>query len=215
VVVIRMNCRSSPSPLWTGGFRSGEASAVMEVSVPHTTGSGAMRKANWTSSCSVGRRAARWVQFPYFSSPSRAVSPSGHAIGALAGVRANVALARWSSSQVSSRLLVLPVQPLCSDGAGRKPCTTRRPATIRPLGLESAVTWDGRVHGRGRPGHGRGCAMARFCCYVMCASDYGDIDLMKINGGWDAIDCAGTTNSGPVRRHGGGRAVGRVRRLWR
>src|SRR5690606_12129086 len=59
VAVIHVNCRRSPSSLRTGGVRSGEASAVIEVSVPQTTGSRSAGKASWTSSCSVGRRTAR------------------------------------------------------------------------------------------------------------------------------------------------------------
>ncbi|MET8454550.1 hypothetical protein [Streptomyces sp. NPDC005209] len=42
-----------------GALGSGDASAVVEVSVPHTTGLSAVGNAKSTSSCSVGNRTAR------------------------------------------------------------------------------------------------------------------------------------------------------------
>ncbi|MGW3983878.1 hypothetical protein [Streptomyces mirabilis] len=47
---------------------SGDASAAIEVSVPHTTGSRAAGKARVTSRCSVVSRTARWNQRPHLVS---------------------------------------------------------------------------------------------------------------------------------------------------
>ncbi|MFE7815685.1 hypothetical protein ACFU5P_27850 [Streptomyces sp. NPDC057433] len=51
-----------------GALGSGDASAVIDVSVPHTTGSSAEGNARVTSRCSVGSRTARWNQRPHLVS---------------------------------------------------------------------------------------------------------------------------------------------------
>ncbi|WP_432190242.1 hypothetical protein [Streptomyces sp. Tue6028] len=59
-----MNPLIPSSSLVLGALGSGEASAVIGVSVPYTTGSSAVGKARVTYGCSVGSRTACWNQRP-------------------------------------------------------------------------------------------------------------------------------------------------------